>query len=200
MPGTAVSAFVGFGTAPGAGEQRSGTMAAFITWADSTRRQSRRNCTIAQTGLHSEGLWCQLPVVIVYSSTMVEICPELSGSNRTLDPVKHTAAQEVTGMNGGGQDRRFGSPLVAGSGPPAPHQRRPENLPHPPHAQQANRRPSSRPISRSGVVGRPFRAENGVVVALRRRVTLVPRDRPLAGRWSRVRALHCCSRLGEHAD
>jgi hypothetical protein len=53
--------------------------------------------------------------VIVYSSTMSEICPELSGSDRILDPIKHTAAQEITGMNGGGQDRRFGNPLVAGS-------------------------------------------------------------------------------------
>ena len=36
------------------------------------------------------------------------------------------------------------------------------------------------------LVGRPFRAENGVVVALRRRGSMVLRDRALAGRWSRV--------------
>lgn len=34
--------------------------------------------------------------------------------------------------------------------------------------------------------GRPFRGENGVVVALRRRSSMVLRGRPLAGRWSRV--------------
>ena len=36
------------------------------------------------------------------------------------------------------------------------------------------------------LAGRPFRAENGVVVALRRRCPMVLRDRQLAGRWSRV--------------
>ena len=46
--------------------------------------------------LYGVGLWCQLLVVIVYSATMIEICPELLGSNRPLDPIKHTAAQEVT--------------------------------------------------------------------------------------------------------
>jgi hypothetical protein len=67
----------------------------------------------AQTGLYSEGLWCQLLVVIVYSSTMIGICPELSGSDRILEPIKHTAAQAIIGMNGGRQDRRFCNPLVA---------------------------------------------------------------------------------------
>ena len=44
--------------------------------------------------------------------------------------------------------------------------------------------------------------KNGVVVALRRRRAMVLRGRNLAGRWGRVRALHCCRRwcLAEHAD
>jgi hypothetical protein len=46
---------------------------------------------------------------------MIEICPELSGSERILEAIKHAAAQAITGMNGGRQDRRFGNPLVAGS-------------------------------------------------------------------------------------
>jgi hypothetical protein len=67
-----------------------------------------------------EGLWCQLLVVIVYSSTMIEIGPELSGSDGILDPIKHSAVQAITGMNGGRQDHRFGNPLVAGSSPARP--------------------------------------------------------------------------------
>ena len=45
-------------------------------------------------------------------------------------------------------------------------------------------------------------AENGAVVALRRRQSLVLVGRQIAGRWGRVRVLHCCRRwcLVEHAD
>jgi hypothetical protein len=51
---------------------------------------------------------------------MIEICPESWDSDRMLDPIKHTAAQAVTGMNSGGQDRPIGNPLVAGSCPARP--------------------------------------------------------------------------------
>jgi hypothetical protein len=63
---------------------------------------------------------CHRAEVIVYSSTMIGNCPELSGSDRILEPIKYTAAQAITGMNGGRQDRRSGNPLVAGSGPARP--------------------------------------------------------------------------------
>jgi hypothetical protein len=53
----------------------------------------------------------------VYSSTMIEICPELSGSDRILEAIKHAAAQAITGMNGGRQDRRFRNQRVRGSKP-----------------------------------------------------------------------------------
>jgi hypothetical protein len=62
----------------------------------------------------------QLLVVIVYSSTMIGICPELSASDRIFEAIKHTAAQAIIGMNGGRQDNRFDNPLVAGSSPARP--------------------------------------------------------------------------------
>jgi hypothetical protein len=48
-------------------------------------------------------------------------------------------------------DLWVGNPLIAGSSPPAPHQRRPENLPRPPHAQKANRRTRCVNIGASGI-------------------------------------------------
>lgn len=45
-------------------------------------------------------LWCQLLVVIVYSSAMIGICTELSGSVRISEVIRHAAAQAITGMNG----------------------------------------------------------------------------------------------------
>ena len=75
-----------------------------------------------------------------------------------------------------------------------------------PLPQAAPPQPTPRPdfsgLSQCALVGRPFRVENGAVVALRRRAPMVLRGRVLAGRWGRVRALHCCRRwcLVEHAD
>ena len=52
------------------------------------------------------------------------------------------------------------------------------------------------------LAGRPFRAENGVVVALRRRGSMGLRGRRLAGRWSRVvdPSLLPLLMFGEHVD
>jgi hypothetical protein len=58
--------------------------------------------------------------VIVYSSTVIGICHQLLGCDQSLEAVKHSAAQVITGKNGGRQDRRFGNPLVAGSSPARP--------------------------------------------------------------------------------
>jgi leucine-zipper of insertion element IS481 len=60
--------------------------------------------------------------VIAYSSTLIGICHQLPGCDQSLEAVKHGAVQAITGMNRGGQDRRFGNPLVAGSSPARPTQ------------------------------------------------------------------------------
>jgi hypothetical protein len=44
---------------------------------------------------------------------MIGIYLELPGFHRSLEPIKHGAAQAITGMNGSGQDRRSGNPVVA---------------------------------------------------------------------------------------
>jgi hypothetical protein len=55
---------------------------------------------------------------------------------------------------------------------------------------------------RAGACAAPFRVENGAVVALRRRQSIVLRGRQIAGRWRHVPALHCCRHryLVKHAD
>jgi len=64
--------------------------------------------------VYSEGRGGQLLMVIVHSSTMIGISPALPDSGRILAAIKHTAAQAITGINAGRQDRRIGNPSVAG--------------------------------------------------------------------------------------
>src|SRR5271168_2543860 len=74
-------------------------------------------------GRYSEGMLCDPMVVIVYSSIMIGICPELPGSGRSRWTTNHLVTQQKIRNNRTYPDVCVANPLVPGSGPPAPHQR-----------------------------------------------------------------------------
>ena len=52
-----------------------------------------------EPGRYSEEMLCHLMVVIVYSSIMIGIRPDLPSSDKSSDPAKHVAAKENIGKN-----------------------------------------------------------------------------------------------------
>ena len=66
--------------------------------------------------------------VVVYSTPMTRNGPRLPGTGRSRWTTNHLVTQQKIRNNRTYPDLWVGNPLVAGSSPPAPRQRRPENL------------------------------------------------------------------------